>query len=91
MTGQLDLSAVIFLFTNSRNAIYQYSGSFTTPPCTEGVTWFVAKRTLDVDVDDWHKLKKLMKFNARYPQNTPGGTNLIQYASDNLPKKTCPT
>ena len=65
---------------------YQYNGSLTLPPCTDGVTWVVAKSALDVDLDDWYKLKQMIKFNARFIQNAPGQTNLIELAASSFAK-----
>ncbi|KAL7271761.1 hypothetical protein RUND412_005454 [Rhizina undulata] len=67
----------------SRKAIRTYAGSLTTPPCTEGVTWFVVQEPLNVSVNQYNKFKKIMKFNSRVTQNdwaVPPYENLLEYA-----------
>ncbi len=42
---------------------YTYSGSLTTPPCTENVSWFVFKNPISVTVEQVKLLKDLMPIN----------------------------
>ncbi|QTD37247.1 carbonic anhydrase family protein [Polaribacter batillariae] len=42
---------------------YNYVGSLTTPPCTQGVNWFVFKEPITVSLEQVNKLKKLMPIN----------------------------
>jgi carbonic anhydrase len=44
---------------------YTFSGSLTTPPCTENVTWFVLKRPVTVSAAEIQRFKKLYRHNAR--------------------------
>ncbi|KAG6899077.1 hypothetical protein C0993_001107 [Termitomyces sp. T159_Od127] len=67
------------------NGLYTYQGSLTTPPCSEGITWLVSQKVLPVDVATYKAFKTIIKFNARYAQNTPGEENLITFAKDNYP------
>lgn len=58
--------------------VYQYDGSLTTPPCTEGIAWNVVAEPLRVDDVTYRAAKKVMKFNSRYTQNVPGQRNLLE-------------
>ena len=61
--------------------VFTYSGSLTTPPCSEGVSWFVVREPLYVDLDVYQGVKEVVRFNARYTQNQPGGVNLLENAA----------
>lgn len=64
--------------------LYSYSGSLTTPPCSQGVIWLVSSGILQVSVETFNKAKSVVKFNSRYTQNAPGQQNLIEYACERL-------
>ncbi|HEY1759837.1 MAG TPA: carbonic anhydrase family protein [Bryobacteraceae bacterium] len=51
---------------------FTYSGSLTTPPCTEGVTWFVLKTPVAISQGQIDIFSKLYPDNARPIQPTRG-------------------
>ncbi|RLL97204.1 hypothetical protein CFD26_105337 [Aspergillus turcosus] len=81
-TGHLDFSAVTAQLNS--HAIYQYSGSLTTPPCKEGVTFYLSTEPLPLDVKTYNAVKHVIKFNSRYTQNAPGQDNLLEIAAKDL-------
>ncbi|KAL8764992.1 MAG: hypothetical protein Q9209_007776 [Squamulea sp. 1 TL-2023] len=60
-----------------QNGVYTYGGSLTTPPCAQGVTWFVAKEPLPVGVESYKKMKRVVKFNSRFTQGELGAPNML--------------
>jgi len=50
---------------------YEYFGSLTTPPCSEGVTWIVMNQPLEVSSSQLQQFAKIFPLNARpiQPQN----------------------
>lgn len=44
---------------------YSYSGSLTTPPCTEGVKWIVLKEPIAIAKQDVEKFVEIIGYSAR--------------------------
>jgi carbonic anhydrase len=44
---------------------YRFNGSLTTPPCTEGVRWFVLKEPVEVSAEQIRAFEKVMGKNNR--------------------------
>jgi carbonic anhydrase len=51
---------------------WTYTGSLTTPPCTEGVRWFVLEQELGLSRDQLRAFGALYKMNSRPLQDTHG-------------------
>ena len=58
-----------------------YSGSLTTPPCSEGVSWHVSTAKLGVSPASFVKVRDVIGFNSRFPQNTPGQPNILMISA----------
>ncbi|OCK79581.1 carbonic anhydrase [Lepidopterella palustris CBS 459.81] len=80
-TGPLNFTSLItYLHTTT---LFQYTGSLTTPPCAEAVTFLVTKDPLPLDVQTFNSIKSVVKFNSRYTQNELGLPNLLTFAAKN--------
>ena len=60
----------------ANGSYFAYSGSLTTPPCTEGVHWLLASEALAIRSDDVEWLRSQTGANARPLQ--PLGDRIVQ-------------
>ena len=51
---------------------YTFEGSLTTPPCSEGVTWFVLKQPVSISAGELSEFSKVYPHNARPTQPLQG-------------------
>lgn len=52
----------------STRSYFHWKGSLTTPPCTEGVEWFLMDKPLEISAATLGVMEKTMHGNARPPQ-----------------------
>jgi carbonic anhydrase len=50
-----------------RRTYYRYSGSFTTPPCSEGVIWAVLHDSIEVSAEQIKKFRMLLGYDNVRP------------------------
>ncbi|MDH5757332.1 MAG: carbonic anhydrase family protein [Nitrospinota bacterium] len=70
VTAEVDANGLL----PSGMAYYRYSGSLTTPPCTEGLVWSVFETPSTAAETDIQKMENLYGGNARPAQNLNGRT-----------------
>ena len=56
----------------SERGYFSFKGSLTTPPCTEGVTWYVLQSYLTISPEQVKAFAKIYPMNARPIQATNG-------------------
>ena len=61
---QIDVSRAL----PSDRGYYTFSGSLTTPPCSEDVTWFVLKSPVTISAEEIDQFSKLYRNDARPTQ-----------------------
>ena len=64
----IDLNALL----PDNRAYYSFAGSLTTPPCSEGVSWFVLKTPTQVSADQIARFGHVYAANARPVQPLNG-------------------
>jgi carbonic anhydrase len=55
-----------------RAKYFQYIGSLTTPPCTEGVVWIVLRQPVTASPEQIALFRKMVGMNARPVQPVNG-------------------
>ena len=84
-TGPIDFAP--FVAAINAQSMSQYTGSLTTPPCAEGLQFFVTTKQLPINVATFNKIKAVVGFNARFTQNTPGQDNLLAASAKQIAKE----
>lgn len=65
----LDLNLELALKdVNMFDEYWTYEGSLTTPPCAEGIRWFIARRNLFTSMEQMRSILKASRFGSRAEQ-----------------------
>src|ERR1700751_3100633 len=56
----------------AEHSYFTYAGSLTTPPCSEGVTWYVLKSHATVSAEQVAEFSKIYRMDPRPIQSANG-------------------
>lgn len=68
LTGSIDPAELL----PESHRLFRYTGSFTTPPCTENVEWFVLEQPIEASAEGIEELNALVGNNNRPTQPLHG-------------------
>jgi len=68
----------------SNGTYYHFSGSLTTPPCSEGVQWYVMKNPIEVSSDQVTKFLSVMGQQTARPVQPLHGRAVIEVSKDKI-------
>jgi carbonic anhydrase len=64
----------MLLLPEHKSDVFSYAGSLTTPPCSEGVNWYVLSEPVKVSRSQITQLENIYSENNRAPQDLNGRT-----------------
>jgi carbonic anhydrase len=67
---KIDIAPLLELMATQPSKFYHYSGSLTTPPCTESVDWAVYKEPLQITIAQLTYFQNLFLNNGSFQGNT---------------------
>lgn len=68
----------IYALLPKNKSYYRFSGSLTTPPCSEGVIWLVFKDPITLSKEQYNKIKSVITFNNNRPLQSKHGRIIIE-------------
>ncbi|MEB0952423.1 carbonic anhydrase [Citrobacter sedlakii] len=74
ITTQMDLNALL----PKEKSYWRFSGSLTTPPCSEGVTWIVLKHPLTLSAAQLEKFSHTMHHDNSRPAQPLNGRVVVE-------------
>lgn len=74
VTTQMDLNALL----PAEKMYWRFSGSLTTPPCSEGVTWIVLKHPLTLSAAQLEKFSHTMHHDNNRPTQSLNGRVVVE-------------
>ncbi|KAI1269928.1 carbonic anhydrase [Xylariaceae sp. FL1019] len=73
-------------FLTTGNSFQRYTGSLTTPPCSEEVSWLVSTSKLQLSKSTFQTVRDTIGFNSRFPQGILGEPNVLAASGQTGPK-----
>lgn len=74
LTAKIDMKALL----PADKTYWRFSGSLTTPPCSEGVTWLVMKHSLTLSEAQLQQFKTVMHHDNNRPTQPMHGRTVVE-------------
>lgn len=77
----------ISLLLPTNKSYYNFIGSLTTPPCTEGLNWFLMANPIEASAEQIAKLKTALPANNARPIQPLNGRAVTSYTQGSTPEQ----